>query len=368
VSEGVTPTQGADKQNFSNALLTRNTTRLAIATLPLGDENALVLYHTAPQNRRINRLSAYAYDAMTVKSLNYSPAKLWLAAIKPPMYSVAIMPIALGTAVAVAETGLLNGAVFTLFLLSAILILAWENLSNDVFDSETGIDQNKPHSLVNLTGNKPLIFWIGNGCLASGIAGIGAIALQQRDFTVVGLILLCCGLGYLYQAPPFRLGYQGLGEVLCFFSFGPLAVEAAYYSQTQTWSVTALVASLILGISTSLILFCSHFHQLEDDRAAGKRSPIVRLGTQRSAQLLPWICASLYGLTAVGVVLQIFPVPTLLIFLSLLPAIHLCRHVSQYHNQPERVSNCKFIAVSLHFWSSTLLCLGFWLGSLPLTL
>jgi len=36
------------------------------------------------------------------------------------------------------------------------------NLSNDVFDAETGIDKNKAHSLVNLTGNKPLIFWLGN--------------------------------------------------------------------------------------------------------------------------------------------------------------------------------------------------------------
>jgi len=34
------------------------------------------------------------------------------------------------------------------------------NLSNDVFDAETGVDENKVHSLVNLTGNKPLIFWL----------------------------------------------------------------------------------------------------------------------------------------------------------------------------------------------------------------
>ncbi|MFY7931707.1 MAG: 2-carboxy-1,4-naphthoquinone phytyltransferase, partial [Microcystis aeruginosa] len=33
-----------------------------------------------------------------------SPKKLWLAAIKPPMYSVAIIPIILGTAIAYQET------------------------------------------------------------------------------------------------------------------------------------------------------------------------------------------------------------------------------------------------------------------------
>jgi 2-carboxy-1,4-naphthoquinone phytyltransferase len=300
---------------------------------------------------------------MTTKSIQYPQSKLWLAAIKPPMYSVAIMPILLGTAIALAETKIIQGGIFSIFLVSAILILAWENLSNDVFDSETGIDHNKHHSLVNLTGNKFLIFWIGNLCLGLGILGIVSIAWWQRDFTVLGLILLCCGLGYVYQGPPFRWGYQGLGEVLCFFSFGPLAVAAAYYSQTQSWSGVSLAASIILGISTSLILFCSHFHQIEDDLAAGKRSPIVRMGTDRAAQLLPWACGSIFGLTLVFVLLHLFPLWTLIVFLSLPPAYKLCRHVAAHHNQPERVSNCKFIAVNLHFWSGVLLSLGFLLAA-----
>jgi 1,4-dihydroxy-2-naphthoate octaprenyltransferase len=296
---------------------------------------------------------------MTTKSLNPPKSKLWLAAIKPPMYSVAIMPIALGTAIAFTETRMIQGSIFLTFMLSAIFILVWENLSNDVFDSETGIDLNKHHSLVNLTGNKSLIFWIGNLFLLLGILGILAIAWWQRDPTVLALILICCALGYAYQGPPFRMGYKGLGEILCFFSFGPIGVAAAYYSQTQAWSLTSLAASIILGISTSLILFCSHFHQVEDDLAAGKRSPIVRLGTARSAQLLPWLCGSIFGLTVFFVLLNVFPLWTLLVFASLPPAFNLCRHVLAHHNQPERVNNSKFIAVSLHFWSGVLLCLGF---------
>ncbi|MBN3889408.1 MAG: 2-carboxy-1,4-naphthoquinone phytyltransferase [Nostoc sp. JL31] len=296
---------------------------------------------------------------MTTKQILYPNTKLWMAAIKPPMYSVAIMPIWVGTAVAFAETKIFNSVVFSTFVASAILILAWENISNDVFDSETGIDKNKHHSLVNLTGNKPLIFWIGNLCLGLGLLGILAIAFWQHDLTVIGIILLCCGLGYTYQGPPFRLGYQGLGEIICFFAFGPLAVEAAYYSQTQTWSITSLAASVIVGIATTLILFCSHFHQVKDDIAAGKRSPIVRLGTQRGAQVLVWFTASIYPLTLLFVLLGISPVWTLLSWVSLPFAVKLCRHVQQNHNQPDKVSNCKFIAVAVHFWACLLFGLGF---------
>ena len=288
-----------------------------------------------------------------------SKSKLWMAAIKPPMYSVAIIPIGLGTAVAVAETKTFHSAIFYTFLFSSILILAWMNMSNDVFDSETGIDVNKAHSLVNLTGNKSLIFWLANLFLAIAILGIAAISWWQQDLTVTATVLLCCALGYTYQGPPFRLGYQGLGEIICFITFGPLAFSAAYYSQTQSWSLTNLAASAIVGISTSLILFCSHFHQVEDDLAAGKRSPIVRIGTARGAQLLPWICGSIFAPVPLFVALGMFPIPTLLIFASLPFAIQLCRHVGTYHDQPQKVSNCKFIAVNLHFWSGLMLGLGF---------
>ena len=44
---------------------------------------------------------------------------------------------------------------------------------------------------------------------------------------VLALVLLCCGLGYIYQGPPFRLGYRGLGEPLCWLAFGPCATAAA---------------------------------------------------------------------------------------------------------------------------------------------
>ncbi|OUL18502.1 2-carboxy-1,4-naphthoquinone phytyltransferase [Nostoc sp. RF31YmG] len=296
---------------------------------------------------------------MTTKQILYPKTKLWMAAIKPPMYSVAIMPIWVGTAVAFAETKNFHAAVFSTFIAAAILILAWENISNDVFDSETGIDKNKHHSLVNLTGKKLVVFWLGNLCLGLGLLGILAIALWQQDLTVIGIILLCCALGYMYQGPPFRLGYQGLGEILCFFAFGPLAVGAAYYSQTQAWSMTSLLASVIVGIVTSLILFCSHFHQVDDDIAAGKRSPIVRLGTQKASQVLTWFTASIYPLTLILVLWGIFPVWTLLSWLSLPFAVKLCRHVQKNHNQPDKVNNCKFIAVAVHFWACLLLGVGF---------
>ncbi len=40
--------------------------------------------------------------------------------------------------------------------------------SNDAFDAETGVDQNKAESLVNLTGNRKVILALANGFLLFG--------------------------------------------------------------------------------------------------------------------------------------------------------------------------------------------------------
>ncbi len=295
---------------------------------------------------------------MTTKQISQKNYRLWLAAIKPPMYSVAIVPIAVGTAVAFAQTHLFNPQFFLTFLGSAILIIAWLNLSNDVFDSETGIDINKAHSVVNLTGNKPLVFWVANLCLGIGIGGILALSWWQQDLTVLALVLLCCLFGYTYQGPPFRLGYLGLGEIICFFTFGPGAVSAAYYAQTQTFSADNLAISSIVGITTSIILFCSHFHQVKDDLAAGKRSPIVRLGTAKGAKVLIIATASIYVLTVILIVAGVLPLLSLSIFGSLPFAYQLTYHVHQNHALPQKVSNSKFIAINLYLSSSLLLILG----------
>jgi 2-carboxy-1,4-naphthoquinone phytyltransferase len=296
---------------------------------------------------------------MMTEALPQSKRKLWLAAIKPPMYSVAVTPLWVGTAIAWAETGRVNWTIFLTFVLAAICIVAWSNVSNDVFDAETGIDRNKHHSVVNLMGNKTLVFWISNGFLTIGILGIFVITWLQQDWTVLGLVLVCCGLGYLYQGPPFRLGYQGLGEFLCFLAYGPLTLSAVYYSQTQSWSTANLCASVFLGLTTSIILFCSHFHQIDDDIAAGKQSPIVRLGTARGAKVLTWLCGAAYGSLVLCVGLGLMPSGALLSFVSLPFAVKLCRFVTQNHDQPQIVSSSKFIAVAMHFWSGLLLGFGF---------
>jgi 1,4-dihydroxy-2-naphthoate octaprenyltransferase len=186
---------------------------------------------------------------------------------------------------------------------------------------------------------------------------------------VLLLVLLCCGLGYVYQGPPFRLGYQGLGEPLCWLAFGPLATSAALLVLAPAGSgEVPWQAALVLGagpaLATSLVLFCSHFHQVEEDAAHGKRSPVVRFGTARAAALIPWFVGFTLALEWWPVAFGTWPPTALLSAVGLPAGWALIRLVRRYHDQPERISGSKFLALRFQAWNGLGLALGLALAPL----
>ena len=292
--------------------------------------------------------------------------QLWKAAIKWPMYSVAVMPVLLAGGWWLGRSGQLRWGPWLGFVLAAVLLLAWENLSNDVFDHDTGIDDaGKPHSLVQLTGRRSRVAGWANAALLLGLALMAAVAWLSSP-AVLALVLLCCGIGYVYQGPPFRLGYHGLGEPLCWIAFGPVATAAALLALSPAPLAVPWAAALELGsgpaLATTLVLFCSHFHQVADDAAHGKRSPVVRLGTRAAAGLIPWFVALTLALELLPVVQGLWPPTALLAWVGLPPALALTRLLARHHDQPERIAGSKFLALKFQAFNGLGLAAGLALG------
>ena len=299
--------------------------------------------------------------SLSVKSSTTERKHLWQAAIKWPLYSVAIMPVIVSAGWELGNSGNIRLGQFIGFLIASILILLWENLTNDLFDDETGVDKYKFHSVVALTGSKSTVSRVAYFSLLLGLFIIFILALKSK-ITVLCLVLICCFLGYLYQGPPFRLGYKGLGEPLCWIAFGPLATAAALIVispksnfDTIPWG-TALIVGAGPAIATTLILFCSHFHQINQDAAVGKKSPLVILGTHRAAEFLPWFVCLIFLLELLPVLIGIWPITTLICLISFPSGLDLIQLIKRHHNQPERIKNSKFLA--LRFQTINGLCLS----------
>lgn len=310
--------------------------------------------------------SRYAAGSVQVAGAAEQRRRLWRSAIKWPMYAVAVMPALLAAGWRWGRGEVLRLDQLLLFLLAAVLLLAWENLANDVHDADTGVDTHgKPHSLVQLTGCRAAVARWARTALLAGLLLMALVAWRSTPL-VLALVLGCCALGYLYQGPPFRLGYHGLGEPLCWLAFGPLATAAALLALGPAAGTIPWRTALLLGsgaaVATTLVLFCSHFHQVEEDAGHGKRSPVVQLGTATAAGLVPWFVALTLALQWAPVLLGHWPLTALLGGLALAPGRQLIALLQQRHDAPCAVAGSKFLALRFQTFNGLGLALGLALG------
>ena len=297
---------------------------------------------------------------------------LWKQAIKWPLYSVAILPVFISGAYLLNQYEKVRVYNLISFSIAAILILLWENLTNDLFDAETGIDEFKFHSIVNLIKNRKIISVIAYTSLFIGLLIISIISVST-SINILILVGVCCFLGYLYQGPPFRFGYQGLGEPLCWVAFGPLAYSAALIAlnpsninlETIPWK-----ESLLLGsgpsLATTLVLFCSHFHQIIEDEKHGKKSPLVRLGAKKGSEIVPITIFTIYIFQLITIITGFLPVFCIIYFISFPQAKKLINLLHYSHGKPSVIKNCKFIAIKFQTLNGvgliTGLILNYWIN------
>ncbi|KAJ8754810.1 hypothetical protein K2173_012734 [Erythroxylum novogranatense] len=280
---------------------------------------------------------------------------IWRA-IKLPIYSVALIPLTVGGAAAYLQTGVFSGGRYIILLASSILIITWLNLSNDVYDFDTGADKGKKESVVNLVGSRSGTLISAYFSLSLGFAGIILTSLAAGKLRAIFLLACAIICGYIYQCPPFRLSYQGLGEPLCFAAFGPFATTAFYLLLGRRCGLsplpltsTILSASILVGFTTALILFCSHFHQVEGDRAVGKVSPLVRLGTERGSAVVKLSVVTLYALLFAFGISRALPYTCVLLCAMTIPMGKLVvNFVLENHEDKGKIFMAKYYCVRLH--------------------
>jgi len=209
-------------------------------------------------------------------------ANAWLLAIRPRTLSAAVVPVLVGTAVAIRDDCFQPLAALAA-LVGALLIQIGTNLVNDVDDFERGADTAERLGPTRVTQSGMLsadeVRRAGWGCFAAATAaGLYLIACAGWPILLVGIAAIASARAY--TGGPWPLGYRGLGDLFVFVFFGVAAVAGTYYVQALRVTGTVWAATLPVGTLVTAILVVNNVRDAETDRAAGKRTLVVRFGTR----------------------------------------------------------------------------------------
>ena len=249
------------------------------------------------------------------RTMNNPTIKTWLLAIRPKTLPAGIAPVLMGTAMAFGD-GIGHVPTAPVCLLTALLLQIGTNLANDYYDFQKGADTRERVGPTRVTQSG----LIPPGQVKAAFIGVFALAalasawlVLRGGWPIAVLASLAILSGIFYTAGRYPLGYLGLGDILVFIFFGPVAVAGTYYVQSLELNSAVIFSGFGPGLMSVAILTVNNLRDLDSDRASGKKTLAVRFG--RGFALSEYLFCVL-GACVVPVFIYMFIDDHLLILLS----------------------------------------------------
>jgi 1,4-dihydroxy-2-naphthoate polyprenyltransferase len=204
----------------------------------------------------------------------------WIAAARLRTLPAAVVPVAVGTAVARACGDVAWGPALAA-LGGSLAIQIGTNFANDVFDAEKGADTPDrigPLRAVSaglISARAMKIAMVIAFAIAS-LFGLYLLAHAGWPIAAIGIASILSGIAY--TGGPWPLGYHGLGDLFVLVFFGFVAVCGTVYVQLGWVPPLAYGAAIPVGALATAILVVNNLRDRATDARVGKRTLAVRLG------------------------------------------------------------------------------------------
>ncbi len=291
--------------------------------------------------------------------------KKWITASRASYSTTIVLPCIVGGVVAW-YNGVFTWGPFLLVLVALFFANIGTNFTNDYFDYRSGVDiidegrKFKPGSEVLLkSGLKPgVVLASALSCLAITVA-IGIYLVLAIDWRIVLFGVVGIFLAFFYTAPPFKLGYRGLGELACWIGNGLLPVTGTYFVLSSQWSATAIMLSIPIGLLVTAIIYIGNVPDAEADARVGKKTTSVRLGRKAVVFLGPVYYIIIYLSIVVGIVMGLLPLWTLLALLTIPLTVRLLQRTRNYYNDIPQYVPAIMMTVRVFMLTTILISIGF---------
>jgi 1,4-dihydroxy-2-naphthoate octaprenyltransferase len=272
-----------------------------------------------------SRLSSWAYALRTTNPPPDRPVDAvtrWLVVTRAAVLPMTLFAGLVAALLAVDQPGF-DWRWLTLAIVGILLAHTANNLMNDLYDTQTGLDSETypralyaPHPVLSgLVSRRTLLVAIGLVNLAD--LAILIVLTWARGWPVVAFALSGFLLSFAYTAPPLRLKKRGLGEPDVLVVWGPLMVCGTYYSAVGHVGWPVLLASLPYGLLCTTVLMGKHTDKIPYDKPLGIHTLPVLFGEGRARALTLAMMVGFYLLVLAAVLVKAMPWTALLVVLAL---------------------------------------------------
>ncbi|NJD22464.1 MAG: 1,4-dihydroxy-2-naphthoate polyprenyltransferase [Melioribacter sp.] len=204
----------------------------------------------------------------------------WILASRPRTLAAAVMPVIVGSSIAVHD-GVFHPIAALVALLCSLLIQIGTNLVNDLFDFLHGSDKKDRVGPLRATASGLLskyemkvgiFFTFG----LSFILGLYLVYLGGLFILLIGIFSILAGIAY--TAGPFPLAYNGLGDIAVFIFFGFIGTVGTYFVQANEITAMVFWSSIPVGALITNILVVNNYRDREEDHSNGKNTLAVIFG------------------------------------------------------------------------------------------
>ena len=244
---------------------------------------------------------------------------VWLRAIRIKFLLASVIAVSLGLSLAW-YTGSSIDIFHALLTFAGVISLhASVDLLNDYWDFKRGIDTKTKRT--KMSG--------GTGVLPEGLlkpksvylAGIGFLILGSIIgiyFIIIFGIIIGVILGFAILSVYFystKIVNWGLAEVFVTIK-GTLIVIGTFFIQSQGIEDFSILAGIVVGLLSSLVLFVTSIPDHDIDKEKGRRTLIIIFGKSNTVKTFLIFPILTYGVIIFGVITELFPVYSLIVLLA----------------------------------------------------
>jgi len=265
----------------------------------------------------LDKIQTYEYNLEKLESSLM--ISVWLRVIRVRFLLASIIAVSVGLALHWSQNGSIDYLDIILTFAGVLALHASVDLLNDYWDFKRGIDTKTTRTKMSGgTGVLPEGLLKPSSVYRAGVLFLIIGSLIGSYFVITNGILIAIILGFAILSIYFystKIVDSGLGEFFVAVK-GSMIVIGTFFIQSGEVTVESILAGIVIGTLSSLVLFIASFPDHDADKSKGRKTLVIIVGKEKAVKLFWLFPLVSYVVILIGVSVNLFPLLSLISLLS----------------------------------------------------